>query len=90
MRRRPRWSQNGGGPLAHAAGASVIPKQKRPPCTCGGGIGGHKMEEAPSHMRRGPQWSQNGGGPLAHAARGSVVQKRRRPPCTCGGDIGGP
>ena len=82
MRRGTRWSQSGGGPLAHAAGASVLPNRGRPPHPCGEGLGGPKAEEAPSPMRRGPRWSQmreassimrrvprwsqSGGGPLAH------------------------
>ena len=31
MRRGCQWSQNGGGPLAHAAEASVAPRRTRPP-----------------------------------------------------------
>ena len=31
MRWGPWWSQSEGGPLAHAVGASVIPKRRRPP-----------------------------------------------------------
>ena len=54
MWRGPWWVQSGGGPLAHAVWASVVPK----------------TEEAPSPIRRGLQWSQNGGGPLAHAGGG--------------------
>ena len=44
MRRGPRWSQNAGGPLAHAAGALVV------------GLSGPKTEVAPTPMRRGPRW----------------------------------
>ena len=29
------------------AGASVVPKQKRPPCLSGGGLGGPKAKETP-------------------------------------------
>ena len=90
MRRGPRWSLNGGGPHAHAAGALVVPKRRRPPCPRSGGLGGPKTEEAPKPMRRGPRWSLNGGGPHAHAAGASVVPKRRRPPRPCGGGLGGP
>ena len=36
MRRGPRWSQSERGPHAHAAGASVIPKRRRPPRPCDG------------------------------------------------------
>ena len=54
MRWGPPWSQNGGGSLAHAAGASVVPKWRRPLGPCGGGLGGTKSEEAPPPMRRGP------------------------------------
>ena len=67
MRRRPRWPQGGRGPLAHEAGASVVPKRRRPPRPCGGGLGGPKPKEARSPMRWEPQWSLNGWGPLAHA-----------------------
>ena len=70
----PRWSQSGGGPLASAAGASlvpklkrpprlsggasVIPKRRRPPRLSGGGLVGPKAKEAPSPQQRGPRWSQ--------------------------------
>ena len=37
MRRGPRWSQNEGGPRAHAAGTLVVPKRRRPPRPCAGG-----------------------------------------------------
>ena len=63
MRQGPEWSQSGGGPLAHVAGASVVPKQKRPlahvagasvvakrkkpPRPRGGGPLGPKVSEAP-------------------------------------------
>ena len=57
MRRGPRWPQSEGRPLAHAAGASVVPKRERPPRPCGGGLGGPKAKEAPAPMRRGPRWS---------------------------------
>ena len=50
MPRGPEWSQNGGGPHAHVVEASVVPKWRRPPRPCGKGLGGPKMEEAPSHM----------------------------------------
>ena len=36
LRRGPRWSQSEGGPLAHVAGASVVPEGRRPPCPCTG------------------------------------------------------
>ena len=68
MRRGLQWSQCAADPRAHAAGASVVQKRWRPPCSCGEGLGGPKTEESPSPMRRGPWWSQSGGGPLAHAA----------------------
>ena len=58
----------GGGPHAHAVGGSVVPKRRRPPQPCGGGLGGPKAEEAPTPMRRGPRWYQSVGTPLAHAA----------------------
>ena len=48
MRWGPRWSQSEGGPLAHALGASVVPKRRRPPRPC--------------TWR--PWWSQSEGGPL--------------------------
>ena len=60
----PWWSQREGGPHAHAVGASVIPKRKRPPRPCGGGLGDHKAKEAPH----------------AHAVGASVIPMRRRPP----------
>ena len=78
MQWAPRWSQIEGGLLAqskggglggakaHAAGASVVPKRRRPPRPCGGGLGDPKAKEVPSPMCRGPRWSQSGGGPLAH------------------------
>ena len=59
MRRVPWWPQSEGGPLAHAAGASVVPKRRRPPCPR---AGGPKAKEAPSPMRWGPRWSQSEGG----------------------------
>ena len=40
QQRVPRWSQSEGGPLASAAGASVVPKPKRPPRLSGGGLDG--------------------------------------------------
>ena len=46
MRWGPRWSQSEGRPLAHAVGASVVPKRRRPPRPCGGGLGGPKTKEA--------------------------------------------
>ena len=55
MRRGPRWSQSEGGTLAHAVGASVVPKRRRPPRPCGGGLGGPKANEAPATMRWGPR-----------------------------------
>ena len=75
MRSGPRWSQSEGGPLTHAVGASVVPKRRRPPRPCGGGLGGPKTKEAPAPMRWGPRWSQSEGGPLAHAVGASVVPK---------------
>ena len=75
MRRGSQWSQSKGGPLAHEAGASVVPKRRRPPRPCVGGLGGSKTEEAPSPMRRGPRWSQNEGGQPDHAAGASEVPK---------------
>ena len=75
MRWGPRWSQNEGGPRAHAVGALVVPKRRRPPRPCGGGLGGPKMKEAPSPMRWGPRWFQSEGGPLARAVGASVVPK---------------
>ena len=99
MRREPRWSQNGGRPvshavaasvaLAHAARALVVPKRTRPPRPCAAGLGGPKVQEAPSPMRQGPRWTQSGRGPLAHAAKASVVPKRRRPSGPCGVGVGG-
>ena len=68
----------------------MVTKRRRPPCPCGGGLGGPKAKEATSPMRRGPWWSRSEGGPLAHAAGASVVTKRRRPPRPCGRGLGGP
>ena len=75
MRRGTRWFQSEGGPLAHAAGASVVPKWKRRPRPCSGGLGGPEVEEAPSPMRQGARWSHSGRGPLAYAAGASVISK---------------
>ena len=66
-------------------GGSVVPKRRRSPRPCGGGLGGPKAKEAPSPMRRGPWWSQSEGGLLADVARASVIHKRKRPPRPCGG-----
>ena len=104
MRRQPRWSQSEGGPFTHAAGASVVPKRRRPPRPCGGGLGGPKTKEArsprdgglggpqakeaPSPIWQGPRWSQNGRGPLAHAAGAAVTPKRKRPPRSCSRGLG--
>ena len=52
----PRWSQSAGDPLPNAAGASVVPKRRRPPRPCGEGFGGPEAKEAPSPMRWGPRW----------------------------------
>ena len=83
MRRGPQGSQNGGGPLAHATGASVAKAEEDPspmrrglgdlktegaPRPCGRGLGGPKVEGGPAPMRQGPQWSLCGGDPRAHAA----------------------
>ena len=75
MRRGPRWCQSGRGPGAHAAGASVVPKQSKPPRPCAGGLvvpkrerlqrscgrvlDGPKAKEARAPMRWGPWWSQS-------------------------------
>ena len=75
MRWGPRWSQSEGGTLARATGASVVPKRRRPPRPCGGGLGGPKAKEAPSPMLRGPRWFQSEGGPPADAVRASVIPK---------------
>ena len=80
MQRGPQCSQSEGGPLAHAAGAPLIPKRRRPPGPCGGGLSVPKAKEAPSPVRRGPRWSQGGGGPRAHAAGAPLIPKRRRTP----------
>ena len=45
MRWGPPWSQSEGGRLAHAAGASVVPKRWGPPRPCGGGLGDPKAKE---------------------------------------------
>ena len=55
QRRGPRWSQSDGGPLASAAGGSVVPKRWRPPRLSGGGLCDPKAKEAPSPQRRGPR-----------------------------------
>ena len=53
MRREPWLSQSEGGPLAHAPGDSVIPKPRRSPRPCGGGLDGPKAKEASLPMHRG-------------------------------------
>ena len=60
--RGPRWFHSGGGPLASAAGAFVIPKSKRSPRLCSGGLGDPKAEETPRLSSRGL------GGPKAKEA----------------------
>ena len=75
MRWGPRWSQSEGGTLAHAVGASVVPKRRRPPRPRGGGLGDPKAKETPSPMLRGPRWFQSEGGPPADAVRASVIPK---------------
>ena len=90
MPRGPRWFESEIGPLAHAAGAPVVPKRRKPPRPCGGGFRGPKAKEAPSPMQPRHGWSQSEGGPLALAAGASVVPKRRRPSCPGGGGVGGP
>ena len=65
----PRWSHSRGGPLAHAAGASEVPKRNDPLCACGGGLGGPKAEETPLPMRQGPRWSQSGMIPFSYVYR---------------------
>ena len=90
MRWGPRWSQSEGGPLAHAVGASVVPKRRRPPRPRGGGLGGPKAKEAPTPTRCGPQWSQSEGGPHAQVVWPPVFPKRRTPPRPCVGGPGGP
>ena len=93
MRRGSLWSQSEGGPLAHAAGASVFPKRRRPPRPCSGCLGGPKAKEAPSPrggglgypkakearlpIRQGPWWSQSEGSPLAHAGGGGGCPKAK-------------
>ena len=39
-----------GGPRAHAARGSVLPKRKRPPRPCSGGLSGPKVKEAPAPL----------------------------------------
>ena len=73
QRRGPRWSQSERGPLASAAGASMVPKPRRPHRLSGAGLNG----------------AQSGGGPPASAAGASVIRKRRRPPGLSGGGLGG-
>ena len=106
MRRGPRWSRSERGPLAHAAGASVVPSRKSPPRPSGGSLCDAKAKEAPSPLQWGSRWSQSEGGPLAHevggsaiqseggsdahAARASVVSKRKRPSHPCGTRLSGP
>ena len=64
----------------------MVPKQRRPPCLCGGGPDGPKAREAPLPMRRsptlmrwGPRFSNSEGGPLAHAVGASVIQSEGGP-----------
>ena len=100
MQRWPRWSKKRGGPLAHAVVATVVPKRRRPPRSCGGGLGGPKVEEAPSPglnvkqapapTRRAARWSQREGGTRAHATGALMTQTRRRPPRPCLGGLGDP
>ena len=90
MRRGPRWSPSGGGPLAHAAQASVVPKRRRTPRPCGTGPDGPNTKEASPPLRRGRCQSQSETGSLAHEVGGSVVPKRKRPPRPCGRGLGGP
>ena len=78
MRWGPLRSPNEGGPLAHAVGALVVHKRRRPPCLGGpkakevysptGGPGGRKWKVALSPMWWGPRWSQRDGGPRAYTA----------------------
>ena len=74
QRRGPRWPQSPGGPLASAAGASMVSKRKRPPRLSGGGLDGPQAKEAPTAL----------------AAGASMVPKRRRPPRLSGGGLGEP
>ena len=53
MRWGPRWSQSEGGTLAHAAGASVVPKRRRPPRPCSGRLDGPKAEGPRAHAAGG-------------------------------------
>ena len=55
-------------PLAHVAGAPVVPTRRRPLRPCGGGLGGPQSEGVPLAHAVGPRWSQSERGPLAHAA----------------------
>ena len=75
MRRGPRLSQSEGGPHAHAVGAPVVPKRRRPPRPRGGGPSGPKAKEAPTPMRLGAPVSRSEGGPLAHALGASVPMR---------------
>ena len=59
MRAGPRWSESERSPLAQAAGASEVPKRRRPPRPCGGGLSNSKANGLPSPMRRGSRWSQS-------------------------------
>ena len=50
-RQGPRWSQSSLGPHPKAAGAPVVPQQRRPQSQCGGGPGGPKAADAPAMDR---------------------------------------
>ena len=86
QRRGPRWSQSGGGPLAGAEGATMVPKRRRPPRLSGGGLGGPKAPRPP-RLREGasvvPEWRRpprlSGGGPDVPKAKEAPSPQRRGP-----------
>ena len=55
MRRGPRLISKQRGPRAHAAGASMKPKRRRPARQGGGGVDETKAKEAFLPLRRGPR-----------------------------------
>ena len=53
----------------------MVPKRKRPPCRCSGGLGDPKAKEDPLPMQRGLGDAKAKQAPSVLAARASVVPK---------------
>ena len=69
MRWGLRWSQSEGGPLAHAVGASVVPKRRRPPRPCGGE--GYEIDAGGGYeIHKGGTYEIDGGGAMELMGRG--------------------